>query len=128
MMKALVVDDERDAREFVRAILEGQGWEVAEAVDGDDGLKQASASQPDLVVLDVQMPNKNGFVVFGELAENPETKDCKVIMLTGVREKTGIGFSAADMGEFIGGEPNAYIEKPIEPETFKRIVAEVMSA
>ena len=128
MMKALVVDDERDARDFVRAILEGEGWEVAEAVDGDDGLKQASASRPDLIILDVQMPNKNGFVVFGALAENPETKDCKVIMLTGVREKTGIGFSANDMGEFIGGEPNAYIEKPIEPDTFKRVVAEVMSA
>jgi two-component system alkaline phosphatase synthesis response regulator PhoP len=126
MAKALVVDDESDARDFVRAILEGDGWEVAEAADGDAGLQAARAAPPDLIILDVQMPKKDGFLVFGELIGNPETRDCKVIMLTGVREKVGIGFSAGEMGDFIGREPNAYVEKPIDPEAFKRVVANVM--
>ena len=128
MRKVLVVDDESDAREFVRAIMEPDGWEVAEAGDGAAGLEQAKALKPDLIVLDVQMPEKDGFTVFSELIEDPDTKACKVVMLTGVREKSGIGFSANDMGDFLGQEPDAYVEKPIDPATFKRVINQVMDA
>jgi len=126
MGKALVVDDESDAREFVRAILESEDWEVFEAADGKSGLKKAQELKPDLIVLDVQMPEKDGFSVFGDLAGDPETKDIKVIMLTGVGKKYGIGFSAESMGDYIGKEPEAYVEKPIEPEAFKRVVQKVV--
>ena len=128
MRKALVIDDESDAREFVRAILQEEGWEVAEAPDGEAGLEQARALQPDLIILDVQMPKMGGFLVFSELIKDPDTKDCKVVMLTGVRQKAGIGFSADDMGEFIGEPPDAYVEKPIDPEAFLRVIGQVMSA
>ena len=124
----MVVDDESDAREFVRMILESEGWEVAEAVDGNSGLEQAASLAPDLIVLDVQMPGKGGFDVFAELSKDPATKEIKVIMLTGIAEKTGIRFSADDMGEFMGKEPDAYVEKPIDPEGFKRIVSKVFPA
>ncbi|MBM4018831.1 MAG: response regulator [Planctomycetes bacterium] len=126
--KVLVVDDESDARAFVRAILEPQGWQVAEAVNGLDGLKQARALRPDLVVLDVQMPGKGGFELFNDLRGAPETRGAKVIMLTGVAEKTGIRFSAKDMGDYLGEEPDAYVEKPIDPEVFKRTVRDVTGA
>ena len=124
--KALVVDDERDAREFVKAILEPMGWDVAEAWDGASGLKEAKAVKPELIILDVQMPNSNGFEVFSDLARDPETSGAKVIMLTGVAEKTGLHFSAKEMGEFLGKEPDGYAEKPIDPESFKRVVKKVM--
>jgi len=125
MRKALVVDDESDARDFVRAILEPDGWEVEEAENGTSGLEKAAALKPDLIVLDVQMPDKNGFDVFTELIKDPGTKDARVIMLTGVAEKTGIKFSADDMGEYLGKEPDAYVEKPINPDAFKRVVKKV---
>ena len=125
MRKALVVDDESDAREFVRAILEPDGWEVEEAENGNAGLEKAASLKPDLIVLDVQMPDKNGFDVFTELIKDPGNKDTKVIMLTGVAEKTGIKFSADDMGEYLGKEPDAYVEKPINPDAFKRVVKKV---
>jgi len=125
MRKALVVDDESDARDFVRAILEPDGWEVEEAENGTSGLEKAAALKPDLIVLDVQMPDKNGFDVFTELIKDPGTKDARVIMLTGVAEKTGIKFSADDMGEYLGKEPDAYVEKPIDPDAFKRVVKKV---
>jgi len=128
MPRALVVDDERDARDFVRAILEGEGWKVSEAADGEEGLERARAAPPDLIILDVQMPKKSGFAVFAELAQDPATRSCKVVMLTGVREKTGLGFSGSDMGEFLGREPEAYVEKPIDPEVFKRVVRRVLPA
>ena len=126
MAKVLVVDDEADAREFVRAILEPEGWEVSEAADGVAGLAAAKTQKPDLIVLDVQMPKQDGFVTFGELIKEPKTADIKVLMLTGVGEKMGIKFSAGSMGEYLGKEPDAYVEKPIDPETFKRVVKKVM--
>lgn len=125
MGKALVIDDEADARAFVRAILESEDWEVSEAADGEAGLAAAKADKPDLIVLDVQMPKKDGFGVFGDLIKDPDTADCKVIMLTGVGEKFGIKFSSGAMGDFLGKEPDAYCEKPIDPEAFKRVVAKV---
>jgi len=125
MAKVLVVDDEADAREFVRAILEPDGWEVSEAEDGVAGLAAAKTQKPDLIVLDVQMPRQDGFVTFGELIKDPDTADCKVVMLTGVGEKMGIKFDSDSMGDFLGKEPDAYVEKPIDPETFKRVVAKV---
>ena len=125
MRKALVVDDESDARDFVRAILEPDGWQVEEAENGNSGLQKAASLKPDLIVLDVQMPDKNGFDVFTELSRNPDMKDVKIIMLTGVAEKTGIRFSADDMAEFLGKEPDAYVEKPINPDALKRVVKKV---
>ncbi len=127
MRQVLVVDDEADAREFVRAILEPEGWEVHTAEDGQSGIETAKTLQPDLVVLDVEMPNKSGFEVFSELIRMPETRDVKTVMLTGVADKVGMRFSADDMGNFLGREPHAYVEKPIDPDTFLRIVKDVTS-
>jgi CheY-like chemotaxis protein len=125
MGKVLVVDDESDARQFVRAIMEGDGWEVFEAGDGEAALAEAKRLKPDLIVLDVQMPKKDGFAVFAELAGSPDTGTIRVIMLTGVRQKVGIGFSADDMDEYMGKQPDAYVEKPIDPAAFKRVVRRV---
>ena len=127
MRKALVVDDESDAREFVRAILEPDGWEVIEAEDGAAGIEKAKETQPDLVILDVEMPNVNGFEVFTELIKLPETAGTKIMMLTGVADKLGMRFSADDMGNFLGREPDAYVEKPIDPDQFKRVVQDITS-
>jgi two-component system alkaline phosphatase synthesis response regulator PhoP len=126
--RALVVDDEEDSRAFVRAILESDEWEVAEAADGEAGLEQIVSSQPDLVVLDVQMPKKDGFEVWGDLiAKKIDISKTKFIMLTGIADKVGTRFSGGDMGEFYGREPDAYVEKPVDPETLQRVVREVTS-
>ena len=126
MRKALVVDDESDARAFVSTILAKDGWEVAEAENGTTGLAKAKALRPELIVLDVQMPEKDGFLMFTDLIKDSDTRDCKVIMLTGVADKVGIRFSGEEMGEFMGKEPDAYVEKPVDPEAFKRVVRRVM--
>ena len=112
----------------MRALLESDGWTVIEAADGEAGLARARADKPDLMVLDVQMPKKDGFSVFADLAADPQGFAGKIVMLTGVRQKVGIGFSADDMGEFMGREPDAYVEKPIDPDAFQRIIAKVTGA
>ena len=128
MAKVLIVDDEADAREFVRAILEPDGWEIHEAADGVAGLAMAKQEKPDLIVLDVQMPKQDGFVTFGELIKDPDTAGCKVVMLTGVGQRMGIKFDSDAMGDYLGKEPDAYVEKPIDPDTFKRVIEQVSGA
>jgi CheY-like chemotaxis protein len=106
--------------------METEGWDVHEAPDGRAGLEKAEAVRPDLIVLDVQMPGLDGFGVFSALARKPDLAGIKVVMLTGVAEKTGIGFSSKDMGAYLGKEPDAYVEKPIEPTALVRTVKRVM--
>ena len=122
---ALVVDDESTTRDFLRAILASIDWKVIEAPDGATALKLAEEKKPQLILLDVQMPGESGFSTFASLRENPATAEIPVVMVTGVAEKTGIKFSGKEMGEFIGKEPNGYLEKPIDPEGLKSTVASV---
>jgi CheY-like chemotaxis protein len=113
--RILVVDDEPDAVEFVRAVLEEAGYEVTSAPNGDQGIQAARALKPDLVILDVQMPGKDGFTAFADMRKDPELRAIPVIMLTGVRKRLGVAFSAGDMADYLGEEPNAYVEKPVDP-------------
>jgi CheY-like chemotaxis protein len=126
--KVLVVDDEPDAVEFVRAVLEEAGYEVASASDGVAGLATARTESPDLVILDVQMPGKDGFAVFGEMAKDKALCSVPVIMLTGVGQRTGIGFSAEAMGEYFGAEPAAHVEKPIDPAALQEAARKALKA
>ena len=126
--KILVIEDEEDSAEFVRAVLEGDGTAVVRARDGEAGLKAARSERPDLIVLDVQMPKKDGFTVLVELRQDPETEGIPVVMLTGVAEATGVRFSKSDVGDYIGVEPDAYVEKPIDPATLSAVVARLLGA
>jgi two-component system alkaline phosphatase synthesis response regulator PhoP len=123
----LIVDDEQDAVAFVEAVLSEIGDIAAiSANDGVSGLEKAKEATPDLIILDVQMPEKNGFDVFGDLKKDESTKGIPVIMLTGVADKVGISFSAEEMGDFMGQEPDGYIEKPVDPEELKKTVSKVL--
>jgi len=80
--RILVVDDDRLLRQMVRDLLEGADCAVAEAVDGADGLAQAAALQPDLILLDVMMPNVDGYTACSRLKADPATQAIPVIFLT----------------------------------------------
>ena len=123
--KALVVDDEAVARDFIRAILESVDWKVIEAADGQSALKAAAEQKPQLILLDVQMPGLSGFTTYADLRKNSATSDIPVIMVTGIEEKTGMRFDGKVMGKYIGKEPEAYLEKPVDPEVLKSTVARV---
>jgi len=123
----LIVDDEADAIAFVEtALAEIGGVATLSASDGVSGLQKAKEAKPDLIILDVQMPGKSGFDVFVDLKKDASTKDTPVIMLTGVADKVGIRFSGRDMGEFMGEEPDAYIEKPVNPEELQKTVSKLL--
>ncbi len=124
--KILVVDDEPEAVEFVKAIMQEAGYEVTSAFDGTSGLEKAREEKPDLVILDIQMPGKDGVAVFADMLEDSQLNTIPVIMVTGLGERFPVRLSAAVMGEHIGREPNAYLEKPIDPKTLLAIVSKLL--
>lgn len=127
MSKILVVDDDPDAVEFVKVVFEMQDDEVVTATNGEDGLAAAAAENPDIIILDVQMPDMDGFHVFEKLRRNDQTKQIPVIMFTAVGARTGIHFDGKSMAEYIGSEPDGYIEKPVDAERLRQIVADLLA-
>jgi len=115
--KALVVDDESDVRLFVRTILETAGWTVDEAANGQEALDLANEDPPDLVVLDLMMPVKDGFETFRELREGVFTKDIPVVMLTAVNQfEQGAQLDEASVGTRCRvARPEGFVDKPVEP-------------
>jgi two-component system alkaline phosphatase synthesis response regulator PhoP len=125
-VKILVADDEQACIDFVREMLADMPYEVLSAMDGEQALNVARQHRPQLIILDVQMPRLDGFQVFSELRADEKLSSVPVIMLTAVTKRTGLKFSATDMQEYLGSEPDAYVDKPIEPvvlrQTIKRLL------
>src|SRR5262245_30839452 len=88
MPTILVVDDSPTELRLVTGALQKQGYQIVTASDGDQAVAKAAATRPDLIVLDVVMPKKNGFQVCRELKTTPETQDIKVLLLTSKNQAT----------------------------------------
>ena len=80
--KILTCDDEKNIVRLIQVNLERQGYEVVTAYNGRECLEKVASEKPDLVVLDLMMPEMTGFEVLEELKKNPETQNIPVIMLT----------------------------------------------
>lgn len=98
--KIVIVDDEETIRELVGDLLESENFKVIKCADTDDGYKRILKSKPDLVILDVKMPQIGGIELCRLLRENAETKNIPVIMLTVESTETdkviGFGVGADD--------------------------------
>ena len=82
MAKVLVVEDNSDARRLLKAILEHEQLEVVEAEDGIEGLEQASAESPDLIITDISMPRLGGQEMIKRLRKSPENKNLPILAIT----------------------------------------------
>jgi len=116
LKKVLVVDDDESTAAFVRAVLQPARYEVMAAGDGLAGLARARKEHPDLIILDVYMPRQVGFYTLSDLKKDPETRDIPVIMLTGVAKRMGFSYAPEDIYDFLGAEPDVYLEKPVDPD------------
>ena len=107
--KVLVIDDEPGIIEIVEANLEGDGFEVLSASNGKEGLEKIKSEAPELVVLDVMMPEMDGWEVLRSIEQDSATAGLPVIMLTA---------KAADEDYIYGLEEGAveYITKPFLPQ------------
>ena len=119
--RILVVEDDADEANLIKMILEPEGYEVALASNGKEGLEKVESDSPDLIVLDVMMPELDGFAVCSQLKESPEYSHIPVILLTAVAQRISDTNYPLDGVMRAGAEE--YLEKPIKPEELIETVA-----
>jgi len=125
--KILVVDDDPDLQRQMKALLGKKGYQVVAAYDGDEGLQKVVEERPDLIVLDVMMPVKDGFTACRELKTDDRYyffSHIPVIMLTVYpddREKLHLS-----MREGMTMEAEDYIQKPFDPQELLSRVEELL--
>lgn len=98
--KILMIEDDIFLRKIYRDQLTSQGFEFSEATNGIEGLHKIMSDKPDLILLDLMLPMKNGFDVLSEIKSNPVIKDIPVIILTNLGQesdiKEGLALGAID--------------------------------
>jgi len=118
--KILIVDDDSDFVEAVTMILKPKKFEVVAAYNGKEGIEKVKTERPDLVVLDVMMPEKDGYTVCRELKSDPKWSHIPILLLTAVASHVPTTRFTQQMG--METEADDYIDKPVEPEVLvKRI-------
>ncbi len=115
--RILVADDDKLVQSAFSDILEYSGYSVIPAWDGDEALAKAQAEQPDLVLLDIMMPKRNGIQVAQDLKDNPATSGIPIIMVTALSGSPAAQITRAEV----------YLQKPVRPgdllEHVRRLVA-----
>lgn len=106
----LVIDDEPDTRMYLTSLLEDNGYSTETAKDGEEGLAKVKESVPNLITLDVTMPEKSGVRFYRDMRENEQWKGIPIIFITGVSK---------DFERFISTRskvppPDGFLSKPID--------------
>ena len=115
--RILVVDDEKDIVEFLTQLLEDNGYEVTGASDGAQGMEMVLKSRPDLILLDLQMPEETGTGLYRKLHNKKEYKDIPVIVISGLA------------GNYLAvGKSVPVIDKPPSEEQVLQEVAKALGA
>jgi DNA-binding response OmpR family regulator len=118
--KILVADDDPEILGMLSLRLVKRGYEVIEASDGVQTLELARAHKPDLIVLDVMMPGKNGWEVAKELRHDDDTKGIGIVVLTAIGEKMN------EMTSPLYGA-DAYVDKPFEFADLEAKISDVLA-
>ena len=114
-IKILLVDDEPDILDILGKKLEVEGFWVVRASDGNEGLRKTREEKPDLVLLDIMMPNKNGFTMLRELQSDEELRKIPVIMVSAKSETKSL-FEGQKLGAM------DYLIKPIDFEELLKYI------
>jgi CheY-like chemotaxis protein len=118
----LVVDDEPDVLEYLSTLLQDNGYQTVTAKDGADALNKVKAGAPDLITLDITMPEKSGVRFYRDMKESEQYKKIPIVIVTGV---TG------DFEKFISTRsqvpaPDGYLSKPIDRDKFLELVKKLI--
>ena len=120
----LVVDDQIDILRIMRRTLEMEGYRALVADSGDTAMRVLDEQTPDLIILDIMMPEKDGFVACKELKGDPACKDIPILILTAVGEHFANTRYAKSMGMELEAED--YIDKPIDPKLLVARLAKLL--
>ncbi|MCX6074342.1 MAG: response regulator [Campylobacterales bacterium] len=115
MARVLIVEDNDNNMELISFILETSGEETLQAMNGLSGVEKALSEQPDYIILDIQLPDIDGFEVLKRIRAAKEGKDIPIIAMTSYA-------MSGDKEKMLNAGCNGYIEKPIDPE---RVIAQI---
>ena len=126
--RILIVEDEDDIIEFVSAALEENGFATDAARNGEEAMERIRQSRPDLIIMDILMPQQSGIKMYRDLKFSDSLKDIPVIVYSGVAKRTFLRTQAArsERGGRSVPEPDAYIEKPAKPEDLVSVVKKIL--
>lgn len=117
MTRILIVDDSLFQRRIISAPLKNKGYEVIEAVNGKDGLEKAEREKPDLILLDILMPEKNGIEVLKEL-QGVQSRIPVIMLTSDVQEST--------RNECLGLGAQEFLNKPVKAEELLSVISSVL--
>jgi CheY-like chemotaxis protein len=128
MKKILIVDDEPDIVSYMEMILQDNGYETIVAGNGNEALEKIRSEKPDLVTLDISMPEASGTRFYKEVRTDPELAGIPIFIVTGV---TGMGGDKYAYENFISNRslvpaPEGYFPKPIDRDEFLKAVREIL--
>lgn len=125
----LVIEDDPDFASLLRSLLSQEGYTVAVAHNGEDAIAELDNTTPDLITLDVNMPEKSGVFVYRDIRANQRLRDIPVIVVTGLtREDEDMESIIRSLME-LGNAPHpTYVEKPVDGPHFLRTVQEAISS
>lgn len=136
--KVMIIDDDENAVKFLSVVLEENGYDTVAASDGREGLEKLRQATVDLIILDVMMPKRTGFVLFKQLKKDERLRDIPVLMLTGVAASLADMDDEADdtfarpydslreslrkaireMRDEGDVRPEMFVDKPVDPDSF----------
>jgi CheY-like chemotaxis protein len=127
--KILVLDDEPSVVTYLEALLQDNGYETVSASDGVEGMEKARSEKPDLITLDISMPEESGVRFYRDLRADPELAGTPVVIVTGV---TGYGGKPEDFQKFISSRkrvapPEGFVAKPIDQQELLKAVSGLLS-
>jgi two-component system alkaline phosphatase synthesis response regulator PhoP len=118
--KILVVDDEKDVVELLKFLLEKDGHQVSTAYNGREALESVKAAKPELILLDVMMPEMDGYTVQTNLLNNADTRNIPIIVLTAKGQLKDVFAMSTNV--------KAYMEKPFDPKALRIKIKESLPA
>lgn len=121
--KILIVEDEPDVMIYLNAIYEDNGYTTVQATDGIEGFNMAKSEKPDLISLDIAMPNQTGVRTYREYKQDPDLKDIPVIIITAVGD---------DFRRYLAKlkgfqKPEGFMNKPIDENRLLKMVADILA-
>lgn len=124
--KILIVDDEPEQIDFASTLLEENGYVPISAANGKEGMKKVKSEKPDLILLDILMPERGGIGMYQDLRHGEETKNIPVVIVTGLSRGGNFEDFMLRQGEDIP-PPDGYVEKPMNPDVVLQLVSNLLS-
>ena len=119
--RILYIEDNPENRMLVRRILQVEGYEIEDAPDGPTGLKKALANRPDLILMDINMPEVDGYTMTARIKATPELSGVKVVALTANVMK-------GDRERVLAAGCDGYIQKPVDVDQLPRQIARFLES